>query len=195
MRTIIPSGRMKGRALEDLSKAEHHTLWAAWNGSPRLKASAFFQLILDDFARHRGPELPIVSRDRKVTGDSHYSPKSMLIERMLFNDPETVVEKSLPFGKHRGVPLPQVPQAYLEWCVENIDRMDVQMLISDELARRVVAGTAKASSQPKKSKAKRTPECNDDSATHYAWVDDSGFEHRIPNDVSMVGRELEICPF
>ena len=108
---------------------------------------------------------------------------------------ESVAEKSLPFGKHKGVPLLRVPQAYLEWCVENIERMDVQMLISNELARRVVDGTAKESSKPKKSKAKWTPECNDDSATHYAWVDDSGFEHRIPNDVSMAGREFEVCPF
>lgn len=124
------------------------------------------------------------SRDR----DRYFS-------KELFDDRESGAEKSLPFGKHRGVPLSQVPQAYLEWCVENIERMDVQMLLSDEMARRVVAGTAKESSKPKKSKAKRTPECNNDSATHYAWVDDSGFEHRIPNDVSMVEREFEACPF
>lgn len=195
MRSIIPSGRMKGRALEDLTKAEHHTLWAAWNGSPRLKSSAFFQLILAEFERHRGPEFPKVARDRKVDRDSGYSPKSMLIDRLLFEDRESGAEKTLPFGKHKGVPLSQVPQAYLEWCVENIDRMDVQMLISDEMSRRVAAGTAKPAGKVQKSRSKRTPECNDDSKTHYAWVDDSGFEHRIPNDVSMVGRECEACPF
>lgn len=109
--------------------------------------------------------------------------------------PDATAVKTMPFGKHKGTPLSQVPQSYIEWCVENIDRSDIRAMLSDEMVRRGCAvGDLKQASK-KKTKQKRSPECNDDSATHYAWEDVGGFSHRIPNEVSMAGRELECCPF
>lgn len=102
--------------------------------------------------------------------------------------------KSMPFGKHKGVPLSDVPSHYIEWCLENIERDDIRNMLAKEMENRSSQG---ASSRPKQhvSKTKRSPEVNDDSATHYSWRDSSGFEHRIPKDVSMSGRECEVCPF
>lgn len=197
MRSIIPSGRMKGRALEDLTKAEHHILWAAWNGSPRLKASPFFQNIVADFDRRKG--LPVKeARDPKICGEE--SEKSLLIGRLQksldFEAADNAPVLSMPFGKHKGVPICDVPRDYLTWCAENLTSTALRLMVVAELEHRGPLLSKVAVAKPAKpTKTKRTPECNNDSATHYGWVDSDGFEHRIPNDVSMVGRGFEVCPF
>lgn len=197
MSSIIPSGRHKGRVLEELSKAEHHFVWAAWNGSPRLKASAFFQKIVADFDRRNG--LPLKeSRDQKICGEE--SEKSLLIGRLQrsldFEAADNAPVLSIPFGKHKGVPICDVPRDYLTWCAENLTSTVLRLMVVAELERRGPLLSKVAVAKPAKpTKTKRTPECNNDSATHYAWSDSSGFVHRIPKDVSMVGREFEVCPF
>lgn len=37
---------------------------------------------------------------------------------------EPVEVQSLPFGKHRGVPLKDVPLDYIQWALENMDKLD-----------------------------------------------------------------------
>jgi len=179
MSSIIPSGRYKGRALEDLSKAERHYIWAAWNGSPRLKASAFFKRIVADFDRRKGvavkdPETPVFAGHVQKSLD--------------FDAPV----QSLPFGKHKGVPISDVPRDYLVWCAENITSSGPWLMVTAELERRDVCRTKPATPV---SAAVAKKKVNDDSATHYSWRDSSGFEHRIPNDVSMAGRECDVRPF
>lgn len=186
MSSIIPSGRYKGRAIEELSKAEHHYIWAAWNGSPRLKASEFFKKIVADFDRRKG----VPSKDHETFADEPEKPVfGGRVQRSLDFDAPV---QSLPFGKHKGVPIGDVPRDYLVWCTENLTSSGVWLMVTAELERRGVCS-------PKPSKPVAPPvvkkKVNDDAATHYSWRDSSGFEHRIPNDVSMAGRECEVCPF
>jgi hypothetical protein len=44
----------------------------------------------------------------------------------------------MPWGKHRGELIADIPSSYLAWLVENADdlRHDLEMAIRDELARR-----------------------------------------------------------
>lgn len=37
---------------------------------------------------------------------------------------EPIIINLMPFGKHEGMPIDQVPLRYLEWCVSNTDRLD-----------------------------------------------------------------------
>lgn len=198
MSSIIPSGRHKGRALEDLSKAEHHFVWAAWNGSPRLKASPFFKKIVADFDRRRGAFVE-EARDSKICRVE--SEKSLLVGRMQksldFDAADNASVQSIPFGKHKGVPIGDVPREYLVWCSENLTSTRLRLLVCAELERRgdgrSMLSDAKPAAFSMATVSKK--KVNDDSSTHYAWADSSGFVHRIPNDVLMAGRESEVCPF
>lgn len=42
----------------------------------------------------------------------------------------------MPFGKHKGQPITEVPGQWLEWAVENLDKPDVKAECQKELARR-----------------------------------------------------------
>jgi hypothetical protein len=44
---IIPCGKHKGRSIDDMTRTEVHTLWAAWNGFEHKKADPFFTVILE----------------------------------------------------------------------------------------------------------------------------------------------------
>jgi hypothetical protein len=45
---------------------------------------------------------------------------------------------ALPFGKHRGEPLHDVPSGYLKWVLENLDRLepDLKAALAAELRTR-----------------------------------------------------------
>jgi hypothetical protein len=40
----------------------------------------------------------------------------------------------MPFGKHKGKPLTEIPDGYLRWCLENVTDCPVQ--VAEEAARR-----------------------------------------------------------
>jgi hypothetical protein len=48
----------------------------------------------------------------------------------------------MPWGKHRGQPLSEVPAGYLAWCLEECDGLKPSLrdAIRDELARRFALG-------------------------------------------------------
>lgn len=45
----------------------------------------------------------------------------------------------MPFGKHKGSPLSELPLSYIRWAVENMDAKDVREAIRRELERRAAA--------------------------------------------------------
>ena len=183
--SVIPSGKHKGRTLGSMSKAEHHFLWASWNGSPKLKASPFFQRILEEFDRFKVPNQTEIHSDTKTHIVFDDSPKLRLINQSKQNLQEEVL---MPFGKHRGEQLSSVPTAYIEWCLSTFH--------SDHGFRETLAAEyTRRTGTPAPFHVRPTRQQNDDSATHYQWADFSGFVHKIPNDVSMIGRESEVCPF
>ena len=46
-------------------------------------------------------------------------------------------ERRMPFGKHRGRPLTEVPTDYLWWLHENVDGGRIAEWAEDELADRI----------------------------------------------------------
>lgn len=38
----------------------------------------------------------------------------------------------MPFGKHRGKDMEDIPSSYLKWVAENIDKEDVAMAADEE---------------------------------------------------------------
>jgi uncharacterized protein (DUF3820 family) len=188
---VIPSGKHKGRALDTMTDTEVHTLWAGWNGSPNLKKTEFFRVIVSEIEARTG---------------RNYSARTTVVEtghRSMFADGGPVVGDvvepyRMTFGKHKGELITLVPMNYLLWCGENITSGSVAVIIAAEINRRggsvPSSGVAvsKPVAKPKKSKRHRTL---DDSRTHYRWEDRNGFVHSIPQDVLMTGRENELCPF
>lgn len=197
---VIPSGKHRGRAIDSLDDAELQGIWAGWNGSPNLKKTEFFRVIVSE----------IEARTARS-----YSARTTVVEtghRSMFSDDGPVIGDAaddgyrMTFGKHKGELITLVPMNYLRWCAENITSGSVARLVIDEINRRggcSVPSSKKAvevvhlvkekpKRKPKKSKRGRTL---DDSRTHYRWEDRKGFVHSIPNDVLMTGREDELCPF
>jgi uncharacterized protein (DUF3820 family) len=197
MTRVIPSGKHKGRAINSLEDAELQGVWAGWNGSPNLKKTEFFRVIVSEIEARTG---------------RNYSARTTVVEtghRSMFADDGPVVGDivepyRMTFGKHKGELITLVPMNYLRWCSENITSGSVARLIIDEINRRggcsvpsstknvEVVHRVKEKPKPKKSKRHRTL---DDSRTHYRWEDRNGFVHSIPQDVLMTGREEESCPF
>ena len=190
MTRLIPSGRLKGRALDSLEDGELQTLWSGWNGSPNLKQTEFFRVIVLEVETRTGKD---------------YSARSPVVEtrhRSMFADDGPVMEETvvyrMEFGKHKGEQITLVPMKYLMWCAENITRGSAVGLIAAEINRRagsVASSSGAATVKPSASKQIRRRRSLDDSKTHYGWTDRNGFTHSIPNDVSMAGRESEECPF
>lgn len=190
MTRVIPSGKHKGRALDSLEDSELHAIWSGWNGSPNLKKTEFFRVIVSEVETRTGKD---------------YSARSPVVEtrhRSMFADDGPVMEETvvyrMEFGKHKGEQITLVPMKYLMWCAENITRGSAVGLIAAEINRRgcsVPSSAGAASGKPSASKQNRRRRSLDDLKTHYGWTDRNGFTHSIPNDVSMTGRENEECPF
>jgi uncharacterized protein (DUF3820 family) len=184
---VIPSGKHKGRALDSLDQKELHALWSGWNGSPNLKKTAFF--------------CAIVSEVESRTGKDYASRSSVVDDgqRSLFADDAPVIEDEIvyrmEFGMHKGEPITLVPMKYLLWCAENITRGKSVAAIASEISRRTGCVSAKTLPVVSKPIVKKSRRSLDDSASHYRWEDSAGVCHSIPNEVSMVGRCSEECPF
>jgi hypothetical protein len=93
----------------------------------------------------------------------------------------------MPFGKHQGKPIDQVPAEYLTWLVENERCGRVKPQILESLAARSIKLAA-----PKPAKKRVATNL---SSTHYSWTDPTGRVCTLPNWITMNGRELEECPF
>ncbi|PWI54869.1 hypothetical protein BM613_13615 [Sulfoacidibacillus thermotolerans] len=79
--------------------------------------------------------LILLIRDYLVRGYSD-GPQA-LIE---FSERPIYVQK-MPFGKHRGTPLEEVPDDYLRWMIKNVDTMDsdLRYSIKSRLERLVIS--------------------------------------------------------
>jgi hypothetical protein len=51
---VVPSGKHKGRALDALEDAELQGIWSGWNGSPTLKKTEFFRVIVSEIEARTG---------------------------------------------------------------------------------------------------------------------------------------------
>lgn len=190
MTRVIPSGKHKGRTLDTMTDTEVQTLWAGWNGSPNLKKTEFFRVIVSEIETRTGKD---------------YSARTVVVEtghRSMFADDGPVMEETvvyrMEFGKHKGENITLVPKNYLEWCADNITRGSAVHMIAAEINRRagsVPSSAGVSSVKPSASKQNRRRRSLDDSRTHYLWEDKNGFVHSVPLDVLMVGRETEECPF
>lgn len=102
-------------------------------------------------------------------------------------------EKTFHFGKHRGVPLSEVPVNYLEWVIQNVNDKSAVKLAQMELDKRgslLLSGRKGEPSKPiKKQSSKPTV------STFYSWTAPDGSIYQIPNDIDMTGRENEVVPF
>jgi uncharacterized protein (DUF3820 family) len=94
------------------------------------------------------------------------------------------------FGKHKGTELSEVPADYLQWCLQNFGGGPAREMFAAELSRRQL-DVPKQVTKVDRLKQKRYL----DTETHTSWTDRTGRVHRVPNDVSMSGRDDEPCPF
>lgn len=185
---VVPSGKHKGRALDTMSDTELQTLWAGWNGSPNLNKTEFFRVIVVEIETRTGKD---------------YSARSPVVEtrhRSMFADDGPVMEETvvyrMEFGKHKGELITLVPKNYLEWCAENLNGKFLALCLAELHRRGCLSPSSNVvKSKPSASKQIRRGRSLDDSRTHYRWEDRNGFVHSIPQDVSMLGREGEECPF
>jgi uncharacterized protein (DUF3820 family) len=185
---VVPSGKHKGRALDSLEDSELHAIWSGWNGSPNLKKTEFFRVIVLEVETRTGKDYSARSPVVKTRHRSMFADDGPVME-------ETVVYR-MEFGKHKGELITLVPKNYLEWCAENLSA-NLRAICLAELHRRgcSVSLSSVVKAKPSASKQNRRRRSLDDSKTHYCWTDRYGFAHSIPNDVSMAGRENEECPF
>lgn len=66
----------------------------------------------------------------------------------------------IPFGKHKGAPITEVPGQWLEWAAENLDKPDVKAECQKELARRRGGdGPATGHGKPAAAPASAGPVC------------------------------------
>lgn len=104
------------------------------------------------------------------------------------NPSSTVFDRDpiIHFGKHKGLKFSEIPLDYLRWMNREIKSPTrIVEQVKSELSKR--SGTA--IKRPTTSKSWHDP------STHYEWTDRRGKVHSIPNDVSMVNTENEVCPF
>lgn len=126
--------------------------------------------------------------------------------------PENRTVRSMPVGKHKGVPWGFVPLPYLEWVAEEFRQPNVRRAAQAEIGRRkgtdqasVVerqgsicrpAATRRAGSR---NSSRRRLSAEDyrarEFSMHCQFVMPNGVATMIPEDVDMTDRCQEACPF
>ena len=95
---------------------------------------------------------------------------------------------TLPFGRHRGVPLPQVPTPYLVWLIGNAKLSSrLRALVAAELAGR---GLPAPCAPPPPAACQRCGPVE----TRCTWQEDSAGRKRIRRPCAKCGRYLQFVP-
>ena len=96
----------------------------------------------------------------------------------------------MPFGKHEGKPLGEVPSDYLCWAVRECDSLSggMRLSIAEELRRRGV--------EPPQRRPKQEPKCADHEADGFTcrWQTDSLGRRHIKAECAACGRHLGFLP-
>jgi hypothetical protein len=97
---------------------------------------------------------------------------------------------SLPFGKHKGRPLPQVPSGYLQWLIRECKLSSgMRSAVADELRHRNIDAPAPAPPRPLRP-------CRDhpDAELLLLWMEDRLGRRRIRAECSMCRRPADYPP-
>lgn len=97
----IPHGKHKGKFLHTLPDETVHAIWAAWNGTPKLKRTQFFQKIVEEKRRresNRGTACTATASTVKV---SFKAVAKNEIVKFLFESSNLTLDqiKRLPFSE------------------------------------------------------------------------------------------------
>src|SRR5262249_5466072 len=98
---------------------------------------------------------------------------------------------TLPFGKHKNIPLPDVPLSYLQWLLREVKlSYGLRAAVTDEVSRR--SGTPPPALAPPKSP--RCSDCRSASEPRYTWQQDRAGNRRIRAECAACGRFLTFAP-
>jgi hypothetical protein len=97
---------------------------------------------------------------------------------------------SLPFGQHRGVPLPNVPTPYLLWLLREVKLSPgLRGNVADELARRGVEAP-----QPPPYRPPTCQKCGPRSGLLASWMQDAAGKKRIRGECGQCRAYLGFLP-
>lgn len=75
---VVPAGKYEGKRLDELTPEQVHLVWAAWNGSRRLKAAPFFAvLVAEKEKRGRHPNYEQMQEYKRRRLKKRMSPESL----------------------------------------------------------------------------------------------------------------------
>ncbi len=66
----------------------------------------------------------------------------------------------MPWGKHKGQPIGQIPRSYMRWCLENADALAPELRRSFEWMCGLAVGSTKAKVDPDAKPWKAAPQCS-----------------------------------
>jgi hypothetical protein len=97
----------------------------------------------------------------------------------------------LPFGRHKGKPLPDVPVGYLRWAISTC-KLSTGLLtaLSEELSRRGIKAPAPRPCAP----IPRCVRCGPDAGAYFRWLEDSAGRRRIRSECKQFRRWLGFAP-